>query len=147
MIRSATLQDFDVILPLLILRHKEGRFGSFSLYEVRNRFDLILSGHGIIGVIVNPSGVAEASIGLVLARFWYSRDPHIEDQWNFVHPDYRRTDHAKSLMAFAKGYADTLRMPMFLAQEETADNAPKVRLLERNLKRAGTIFCHEPANA
>lgn len=144
MIRNAQITDFDLILPLLQLRHKEGRFGSFSLYEVRNQFDLILAGHGIIGIIETADGVAQATIGLVVCRFWYSTDAHIEDQWNYVHPDFRRTDHAKNLMTFAKDYSNRVRLPLFTMQEETPETAPKMRLLERNLQRAGAVFRHEP---
>lgn len=143
MIRLATTDDFELVLPLLILRHQEARRGRLSLLEVCSRFGDIVRGTGTVGVI-EESSVAVASIALVRCRYWWTVDEHLEALWNFVHPDYRRSEHAKELMVFAKETANALRLPLELAQEETPETAPKVRLIERQMQRTGVIFRHEP---
>lgn len=144
MIRIAIAEDFEVVLPLLVLRHQEARHGRrLSLLQVCRQYDAITNGGGTIGVI-EDTAIVVASIALVRCRYWWTMDEHYEALWNFVHPEHRRTDHAKDLMNFAKAICDKANLPLYLSQEETPETAPKVRLLERQMTRTAVIFSHEP---
>ena len=97
---------------------------------------------GVIGVIRGKDYI-EASIGLFVGTWWYT-DPehtHLEDFWCFVHPEHRRSHHAKDLLAFAKWASHKLKYPLLvgvLSNERTAQN---VRLYARQLGQpAGALF-------
>lgn len=150
-IRFAQPIDIDPLIPLLRLRHNEAghwcgaRRGVFNEPTVRTRLELMICGGGVgfIGVIKGPKEI-EATIGLVVATFWDSTEHHLEDLFNFVGPDYRRSSHAKRLRIFANDVAERLSLPLLLSQMEGDATAQKVRLLDRTMERCGSIFRHVP---
>lgn len=84
----------------------------------------------LIGVIGDSDGV-KASIGLFMHQWWYSDDWHLEDCWNFVHPEHRRSTHARSLLTFAKKAADDLGIQLLIGILSTDRTQAKVKLYER----------------
>lgn len=146
-IRIARPNDFELVLPLLKARHAETGRGTFDPHLVRDRFYAMTDeyGVGMVGVIEGTK-CAEATIGLTVCQFWDSRERHLEALWQYVGADFRRSDHAKRLVLFAKGIANRMGLPLFSSEAETPETAPKVRLLERNMQRDAVIFRHEPAH-
>lgn len=144
-IRVARAEDMGPIMGLLRLRHAEcARFANvpFQAVVTHARVGAMISGAGLVAVV--EDGKIVASIGLCLSQFWDSRDRHIEDLWNFVHPAHRRTSHAKDLATFAKGVSDRMRLPLVLSEIDNDVNSPKLRLLERSMEHMGVIFRHIP---
>lgn len=142
-VRIATREDEPQILELLHLMHAEG--GLFPLDEDRARemfaraFD---RKGGIIGVIGDRHSI-EAMIGLLITSFWYTRHNHIEEIYNFVRPDKRQTNHAKTLISFAKTCSDAIEIPLVIGVMTNRRVVEKVRLYRRVLGNpAGAFFVH-----
>lgn len=146
-VRLATKEDQDQLMHLCKLLHGEN--GIFAMDDdlvietLKKGFD---KKGGIIGVI-GPSDKLEGMIYMEVSNFWYSRQPYLVELFNFVHPDYRRSNHAKSLIAFAKKCAteDVKLIIGIISNERTQ---AKVRLYERQLgKPAGAFFVYPPQAA
>lgn len=142
-VRCARQTDEEPLFAFLQIMHAENGMAPIDEREVR----LILRkgiarDHGIIGVIRGEGGI-EASCGLYVGKWWYTslQHKHLEDFWCFVHPDHRRTSHAKDLLAFTKWAAQECGYPLLMGVLSTARTAPKVRLYQRQLgEPAGALF-------
>lgn len=130
-------------MALLRLLHAENSLEGFAMDEdmVRNTLRRAFNRQGgIVGVIGEP-GHLEAGIYLSLSQMWYSAAWHLAELWNFVHPDHRRSPHAKSMIAFAKHCAEELSVPLIIGIVSNERTEAKVRLYERQLaKPAGAFF-------
>lgn len=97
---------------------------------------------GIIGVIGEPNNI-EAMQYLLVSKFWYSKDHHLEECFNFVRHDMRKSDHARKLLSFAKECADTLKIPLVIGVLTNSRMEGKVRLYRRSLGiPAGAFFVY-----
>lgn len=136
----------DGLFDLLMLMHAENGMAPVNKDKTREVLQRGLMRHrAIIGAIGSPEKV-EGAVGLYVGQWWYSDEHHIEDLFNFVHPNHRRSDHAKSLLAFATRVSDQLGSPLLMGVLSTERTAAKVRLYERRLphEMAGAIFFHRP---
>jgi GNAT superfamily N-acetyltransferase len=142
-VRIATRADEGEIMLLLHLMH--GECGMLSLDEdcARETFNLSFDRKGgIIGVIGEPKNI-KAMICLLITRFWYTKENHLEELFNYVRPDARESDHAKTLIAFAKECAEKIGIPLVIGVLTNKQMAPKVRLYRRILGTpAGAFFVH-----
>lgn len=143
-VRLAVPEDKDQLMYLCKVLHEES--GLFPMDE-----DLVLETldkffrreGGVIGVI-GPSDKLEGMIYMEVTNFWYSRKPYLIELFNFVHPDCRRSDHAKALIKFAKECAstDVTLVSGIVSNDKTQ---AKVKLYERQLgKPAGAFFVYQP---
>jgi len=101
---------------------------------------------GIIGVIGSPARL-EAAIMLVLGSVWYSSAITLMDALNFVHPDFRSSDHAKTLIAYGKNMVDVIRedhpdFRMMIGIVSTKRTQAKIRLFRRQMVEAGAVFVY-----
>jgi GNAT superfamily N-acetyltransferase len=69
----------------------------------------------------------------MMARFWYTEDFHLEELYNFVHPDYRKSDNAKALIDFAKNTAEKINVPLMIGIISNHRTEQKIRLYQRRL--------------
>jgi hypothetical protein len=98
---------------------------------------------GIVGII-EDDGKIVASIGLFLERFWYTKDWHVAEYWNFVHPDFRKSNYAKSLINFSKWINENMGLILNIGILSSERTEAKIRLYERsNLKKMGVFFMNE----
>ena len=72
---------------------------------------------------------------------------HLNEIWCFVHPDHRRSTHARRLIEFGKWCADRLsgegvRVPLLLGIVTRHRLLPKLRLFQRQAPQVGAIFMH-----
>lgn len=147
-VRLATPKDADAIFELCKMLHAEN--GLFPMdddlvHETMQKG--IEKQGGILGVIGPEGGPLEGIIYMLISNFWYSRKPHLEELFNFVHPDHRKSDHAKALIEFAKKCAnDDIRLVIGVVSNTRTE--AKVRLYERRLgKPAGAFFVYPPPAA
>lgn len=139
-VRLAVPADEDSLFALLTLAHAEN--GLFAQVESKVRAMIRSATEwkgGLIGVIPGPNG-PEGAIGMVISSFWYTDELHIEELFNFVHPDHRRSTHAKRLLEFAKRMQAELRMPLLLGILTLNRLEPKMRLYQRQLPQIGAVF-------
>lgn len=141
-VRLARPQDEDAIFELLIVMHEEN--GLFEMDEdaVRNMLRHVVDNqNGVIGVIGGKSGI-EAAICLTIDKLWYAKTWCLNDVFNFVAPQYRRSTRAKSLINFAKKYSDEIGIPLFMGIVSNVRTEAKIKLLERQMRKAGAFFIY-----
>lgn len=141
-VRLARPQDEDAIFDLLIVMHEEN--GLFEMDEdaVRNMLRHVVNDqNGVIGVIEGKNGI-EAAICLTIDKLWYAKTWCLNDVFNFVAPQHRRSTRAKSLINFAKKYADEINIPLFMGIVSNVRTEAKIKLLERQMRKAGAFFIY-----
>ena len=141
-VRRATLEDEAQILALCHMLHAENGLFNMDDNIVRETVhDALIQKSGVIGVI-GPSDALEGVIFLTIGRFWYTREPHLEELFNFVHPDFRRSERSKKLIDYAKMLAgDDIKLVIGVMSGIRTE--AKVRLYERRLgPRFGAFFVY-----
>jgi GNAT superfamily N-acetyltransferase len=146
-VRLATKQDEHEIFLLLLMLHKE--MGMYGLNE-----DKVMAGirwaterqGGIIFCIDEDAHVV-ASLGMAIACDWYSDDSYLLERWNYVHPDYRRSDYARKLLeqgkwAHAWFKQQGLHMPFQCGINSFDRTEAKVRLYSRIMPCIGAYFMY-----
>ena len=146
-VRKARLEDRDTILKICVQNHSENGQFSYSAKKVESMVDRAFSGGGsIIGTVGN--GRVEGLILLVIGQHWYTDDYCVEEVMNYVLPDYRRSTHAKDMIAFAKRCSDELSIPLVIGVVSNERTKAKIELYRRQLgEPVGGYFIHRPASA
>lgn len=147
--RRAVPTDHQEIWRLFLMAHNEN--GIFKLSPEKVEFfiqralypDRIQPGdqgpRGEIRVI-GVSGKLEAICFVIIGSFWYTVDHHVEELLVFVDPEFRRSNHAQSLIAWMKQAAEELGIPVLTGIMSTTRTAGKVRLYDRSLPRVGAFY-------
>jgi len=146
-VRLATKDDEWQLLSLLMMLHAEN--GMFGL----NR-EKVLAGirwaterkGGIIFCIDDSIGVV-ATLGMVITCDWYSDDEYLLERWNYVHPDYRRTEYGRKLIEQAKWThemfkADGYFLPLQVGINSFDRTESKIRLYARHMACIGAYFMY-----
>lgn len=142
-VRLATIDDCQDILALCHMLFEENGFASLNEHKVMMTIaqGVTLDG-GMIGVIGAP-GALEGVISLSFDGLWYTDDIHLSERYNFVHPDHRKSGHAKALIEFAKRSAAELGVPLIIGVISNERTEAKIRLYRRQLgEMAGAFFIH-----
>ena len=138
----ATPKDEEKILDLLMLMHEENGLFEMDNDSVREMVRKVLNReNGIIGVIDGEEEI-EAAVCLVIDKLWYAKTWCLNDVFNFVAPKYRRSTRAKSLISFAKSYSDQVGIPLLMGIVSNVRTEAKIKLLERQLQKAGAFFIY-----
>lgn len=83
----------------------------------------------MIAVIGTPDHI-EAALYLVIGQFWYTRQKHLEEFFNYVRPEHRKSKHAQAMLAWVKSVSnDTL--PLLIGIISNKRTEAKIRLYER----------------
>jgi N-acetylglutamate synthase-like GNAT family acetyltransferase len=140
-VRVATREDEPQLLELLQAMHAEGGLVALDVHRARDEFAKAFDRKGgIIGVIGEPGNI-EAAIFLLIARHWYAADHHLEELFCFVRPDRRHSNHAKTLLTFAKDCAEKVGLPLLIGIMTNVRMSAKVRMYRRLLgPPAGAYF-------
>lgn len=141
-VRLAQPEDEAGIVELCVLLHEEN--GLFPLSEAKTRALVkraIDRQGGIIGVI-GDLGAPVAGIQLALDQMYYSDQWLLNEGFNYVHPNYRKSDFAKCLIAYAKSCADKMGLPLMMGILSNHRTEEKIRLYERQLEKAGAYFVY-----
>ena len=141
-VRLAAPKDEEKILDLLMLMHEENGLFEMDNDSVREMVRKVLNReNGIIGVIDGEEEI-EAAVCLVIDKLWYAKTWCLNDVFNFVAPKYRRSTRAKSLISFAKSYSDQVGIPLLMGIVSNVRTEAKIKLLERQLQKAGAFFIY-----
>ncbi len=142
-VRIAGPSDEDEIMKLLTVMHAEGGILPLDEMSARKTFHLAFARQGgILGVIGEPGDI-RAMIFLLVSRFWYTRNNHLEELFNFVRPDCRGVNqtYATTLIKFAKECAEEIGIPLTIGILTNHRMAGKVRFYRRVLgEPAGAWF-------
>lgn len=137
-------EDRDSIISLCHTLHDENGLFSLSARKVTRLVDRCFAKKQAIIGVVGPVGAVEGSIYLSIEEPYYSDDFHLCEFWNVVHPDHRRSNHAKNLIEFAKRCSDETALTLMIGIISNHRTAAKVRLYEKRLQKAGAFFVHNP---
>lgn len=150
-VRKATQSDRQDVWRLLLQSHSENGLFSLSPRKVDYLLDRVLNPElihpedqgprGVIGVI-GDAGSLEALCFVILGSFWYSEEYHLEELMVFVDPEFRHSEHAKSLIEWMKHTSDTLGIKLVTGIMSNHRTEAKVRMYQRHLPKVGAFFMY-----
>jgi len=141
-VRIAAPEDEADVHAFLKMMHEENGIFEWDDEKTREFIARATSRrYGVIGVIEGETGL-EGMICLVPDQLWYSSDWFLNEVFNFVHPDFRRSTRAKGLIAFAKNISDEMGLPLILGVVSNYRTEAKVKLYERQFPKAGAFFMY-----
>ena len=132
-VRLAEPQDEEPVLEMCERLHAENGLFALSKERVRECVRRYFERDGVIVGVIGPVGKIEASTCLELSTFYYTKETHLAELWNFVDAPYRRSSNVEALIQFGKNCADSLKMPLFTGIITNKQMAGKVRLYRRYL--------------
>ena len=133
-VRLATRADEPEILQLLQTMHAENGIHPLDETLARETFNLAFDQKGGILGVVGPTNDIRAMLGLLITRFWFTSDWHLEEIFNFVRPDQRQgTHYAEDLINFARLCSTTCDLPLVIGVLTNRRVEAKVRLYQRIL--------------
>lgn len=157
-VRRAVKEDKEEVWRLFNLLHAENAMFTMSERKVNYHLDRFLNPsaiakddmgpRGFIGAI-GPVGALEGVIMLVIGQVWYSDDWALDENLTFVDPAHRQSNHAQSLVGYAKNIVDQLRpqypyLRLIIGILSVDRVAAKIRLYARMLKFCGAFFTYPP---
>lgn len=126
-------RGYECLVQLLTMLHTETPHAPLDLGKLREGIRRVLD-TGVVFVSVTPERRLAGSLGLIIDSPWFSREQWLTDHWLFVHPDCRRTPHARMLVRTAKALAEDWKMPLHMAVTGYGGRiAGKIRLFAREL--------------
>jgi hypothetical protein len=148
-VRFALPSDEDEIFALLAMAHAE--IGIFKVNRDKVRAvvrSATARQNGIIGVIEKDSRIV-GTVGLSMGdAYWYTTDQMLFEIWNFVHPEFRRSNFAKVLIDFTKKCSDWFcahgtHVPLFSGVVSNKQTEQKCILYRRRgLKPVGQFYIY-----
>lgn len=142
-VRFAVPPDEDKIVSMIALLHDENGLFPLSERRVRQYMRRYFDKEGAIIGVVGDEGNPVGSIYLGMEQPYYSETWCLNEAWNFVHPDYRRSDYAKKLIGWAKRISDEMKLPFQIGIVSNHRTEAKIRLYEKQgLERAGAFFIY-----
>lgn len=151
-VRLAVEKDRDQILHLCRTLHEENGIFPLDESKIVNVLDRAFNENiperdAIIGVIGNDNELF-GCIGIAMHSLWYTyrENQCLDELWNIVHPNYRKSNYAKQMILFAKYVADKLRIPLLIGVLSNERTEAKVRLYESLLPNSGAYFVYDPGN-
>lgn len=142
-VRVADLNDLDEIMRMGREVHAENGLHDFDERKIIQAVTTALVGDGAFMGVIGPVGALEGMIYLGLRTFWYASTPHLEEQVNYVRPDFRKTQNARVLIEYAKACATQLELPLLISVLSTQRTKGKIRLYRRILgEPSGAYFLY-----
>ena len=142
-VRLATRADEPALMQICRELHKEN--GLFEMHDdmVREMLDRAFDRKGGIVGVIDGEKMIEAVLFMIISTFWYSRDNHLEELFSYVRPAARKSNHAASLIGFAKECSDKIGIPLVIGVLTNTRMETKVRLYRRKLGMpAGAFFVY-----
>lgn len=158
-VRLAGPEDEDALLDLCRARHAEegllnynGKPFTFSDERCRrilhkaiipNRNSPDLAWCGVIGGGDEP---VQASVYLSVLHYGESEERYLSERWNWIYPNYRKSEAGRLLIAFSNAIADELKMIVARGVMSPDEDSPKARFFRRNgCKQLGSMFIYGQA--
>ena len=148
-VRIATEADRLEVLRLLLQSHNEN--GMFPIAPDKVDWwltrmlnpemipDWDIGPRGVIGVI-GPVGHLEGLVFVIIGGFWYTHSRHLEELVVYVDPEYRQSNHSKTLIEWMKQQSLDTDMPLLTGVISNHRTESKVRLYGRMLPKVGEFF-------
>lgn len=141
-VRMAEPADRQPLWELMIMLHGENGLFSVSPTKVDAMLDRYYNRQGALVGVIGDVGSPVAAIYLEITQAVYSDDYMLCEQFNFVHPDHRRSSYAKQLIAYAKRCSDGLTLPLMVGILSNKRTEAKMVLYDKWLTRAGGYYIY-----
>lgn len=141
-VRMAQPEDRQPLWELMLTLHGENGLFSVSPGKVDAMLDKFYERRGALIGAIGDVGAPVAAIYLEIEQPVYSDDWVLWEQFNFVHPDHRRSPYATMLIDYGKRCADELRLPLMIGILSNHRTEAKMRLYDRVLHRAGGYYVY-----
>lgn len=148
-IRLAQATDEPELLALFCMMHAEGGMRPLDIDCVRELFARAFDRKGGILAVIGAPGHVRAMMYLLITRYYYTRENHIEELFNWVHPNHRNSDYGKLMIEYAKKCSDEIsqdagrKIPLLMGVLTNKRMAAKVRLYRRFFGMPyGAFFIH-----
>lgn len=150
-VRKAVPDDEEELMQMCRALHAENGIFPLSEWRIRNllhrAFGKVEPSDAMVGVI-RRSNVIEGMILMLIGQFYYTDDWCLEELFNYVRPEYRKSTNAKDLVSFGKRCADELGIPLVIGIVSNERTKAKIELYRRQLgDPIGAYFVHRPASA
>ncbi len=144
-VRLATKRDEGEIFGLLLLMHAEIGFFKMDRDKVIAAIQWATERKGGIIYVIEEGSRVVATLGMVIAREWYSEDEFLNERWCFVHPDFRKSDYLRKLLEQAKWTHHWFKergvlMPFCSGVTSLQRTEAKIRLFARHFVLLGGYF-------
>lgn len=141
-VRIACRKDEDEIFNLLCSLYEENAMATIDKDKV---WRMIHKGTrdktAIIGVIDGLKTLA-ATVALLPSQWWYSSEYQLEEIWNYVTPENRKSTYAKDMIQFAKWCSEEWGIPVLMGILSNKRTEAKIGLYSRQIQHVGALFVH-----
>lgn len=148
-VRLAQPTDEPELLHLLRLMHAEGGMRRLDVDQARGMFARAFDRKGGVFAVIGAPGHIRAMMFLLITNYWYTHDLHLEEMFNWVHPEHRRSDYSRLMIDYAKKWSDDLskqygeKIPLVMGVLTNRRMSAKVRLYRRFFGMPyGAFFVH-----
>ena len=146
-VRLATKADEGEIFALLLLLHNENALFSINHNKVLAGIRWATERKGGVIYVIDDGPRVVASLGMTVACDWYTDDEYLLERWNYVHPDYRRSDYARKLLEQGKWSHEWFKqqgklMPFFCGINSFTRTEAKIRMYARHMPCIGAYFMY-----
>lgn len=141
-VRLAVIEDRPGIVALTNELHGENGLFRIAPAKVERMLDRFYNREGAVIGVIGEIGAPVATIYLGIDQLVYTDDWALVEQWNFTHPEHRRSNYARQLIAYAKKVSDGMRLPLMIGILSNKRTEAKVRLYEQMLEKAGAYFIY-----
>src|ERR1700733_2660670 len=141
-VRAVKPGDENKLFDLLMMAYRENAPYTINAHKVKMTIaEAARDSSVIVGVIDSPDGKSlSGSVGGFFSQWWYTDDWHIEECWNFVHPDHRRSKYAINLIDYMKWISENMPMPLHMGILTSTRMEAKTRLYKRQMPMVGAAF-------
>lgn len=147
-VRLAEPEDFPFLMEIAERACTEESPYSFCEEKVywmfRRHFD---KQGGLVAVIGEKGQPLKGYLLMVIDGIWFSLDNQLLELSLYIHPDFRKSNYAKQLMAFSKQASDGLQLNLTIGVFSTVRTDAKVRLYKRQFTPVGAFFKYTPSPA
>lgn len=146
-VRLATKRDEGDIFGLLLMMHAEAAPFTMNRDKVIAQIQYATERRGGIIYCIDEGSRVVASLGMVITTDWYTDDRFLSERWNFVHPDYRKSDYARRLLEQGKWTHEWFKangeiLPFCAGVNSLRRTEAKVRLYARHMACIGAYFVY-----
>lgn len=146
-VRKAVPADEPELMALCRELHAENAMFKMNEDKVSDMLKRAFDGRGAIIGALGPTGAIQGAIHLIISSFWYSDEWCLEELYSFVLPQYRKSENAKELIAFAKRCSNELAIPLVIGVVSNIRTRAKVGLYSRQLSEpVGAYFAYNMPN-
>lgn len=139
-VRPAMPDDAEALVRHVIPIFSEGALQPVSVFKIEALVKRCIDRDGAIAGIIDGPGGIEASIGLVRDSFEYSDQIHLAGKWLGVAPEFRRVNHASTLLQFARWASTAMSVPLHISVITATELEQKLLSYQRQIPQCGASF-------